>query len=270
VANVPDGQLRSALDQLTAEQSPAALVLAEMLVQRWSEKSPAEAAQWITGLPDDEFGHRVFQKVARAWAVTGFAAAVDWIQQLPAGGNRAAAIDSLAAEAAGQNEAITAIKLITGDSLRPERDDLLSYEAQQWATTDRDGAVTWVNTIEDPALRETILSKIALNLGAADPLAAAKFIATVVPVGKERDDAVIDIVRFWACATPTDTAAWVEQFPEGQLRVQAMEGLIDVWGREDSLAAGAWLAQLPAGSSRDAAAKIYAAILSPVISNGSN
>lgn len=237
-----DSQLRDALDKLAVEQSDAGTILGGLLVRRWAEQSPADAARWISGLSDNDFGHRVFTEVITPWAQKDLSAAVAWVQQLPPGGNRTAAVFSLASEAAAQHEAVTAINLTTSLPPGAGRDDLLNYAAQQWAATDRDGAVRWITQIQDPRLRETMLGKIALQWGVQDPSAAASLIATSMAVGPVRDEAVVDVIRFWAASAPETAAAWVEQFPAGNLRVTAVNNLADVWNQADPAAAGAWAA----------------------------
>jgi len=261
-ATIPDDQIRTTLDQLAADQSSPAMMLVDFLARHWAANSPAEAAQWAaTHLADNDVSHDVFGKIMVSWAEKDLVDAVAWVQQLPASGNKSAAAFSLASEAAARKEAMTAINLTASISPGPERDDLLNYAAQQWATTDRESAVAWINQIQDPALRESMLGKVAVNLGTQNPFAAAELIATSMGTGQVRDDAVVDVIRFWAPFASEKAAAWVDQFPESELRNAAMENLMDVWAKDDFSKAGAWLSELPKGPSRDAAVKAYAAIL---------
>jgi hypothetical protein len=261
VGSMTDDQIRDALDKLGTDQSGAGIIFGRLLVRRWAEKSPAEAAQWVAGLPDNSFGHAAFKEVVIPWAEKDLDGAVGWVQQLPEGGNKTAAELSLAAAAANQQDAVTAINLTASLPPSPERDSVLNYSVRQWATTDKDSAVAWINQVEDPALREKMLGEVAVNMGAQDPVAAAEFVATAMPDGQDRNNATVEIIRFWASSAPADAASWVEQFPEGQLRNAAMENLIDVWGKDDLSQAGAWLDGLPAGSSRDKALNSYATFL---------
>jgi hypothetical protein len=268
-ATVPDDQVQGALDKLAEDQSRPALTLIGFLARRWATNSPAEAAQWAAAhLGDNDLSHDVFRKIMVPWAGKDLAGAAAWVEQLPPGGNETAAAAALALEAAAQKDAATAINLAVNIPPGPERDGLLNYSAQQWATTDRNGAVAWINQVQDPALREKMLGEVAVNLGIQDPVAGANFVATALPEGPDRDNAAVNIVRFWAASAPADAAAWVEQFPDGQLRDTAMANLVEVWGKDDFTGAGAWLDQLPAGSSRDAAVNIYSTIQSNAVSEG--
>jgi hypothetical protein len=186
---------------------------------------------------------------------------VTWVRRLPAGRNKTAALLSLGYEAATRKEAAIAITLAANAPLGPERDRLLSYSIRQWAITDRESALVWAKRASDATLREEMLGQIAIDWGIQNPSEAARFAATALASGKAKDNAVINIVRFWAPSAPAQTAAWVEQFPDGPLRNAAMENLIDVWAKDDIFGAGAWLSQLPAGRSRDTALSVYASIL---------
>jgi hypothetical protein len=258
-ATVPEYQIPDALYKLAMLQSDSSMTLVVLLGQRWAEKSPADAAQWAaTHMSDDLFGRNLFAKIMVPWAGKDLAGAAAWLQKMPAGGNKTAAVVSLATEAAGLKEPIIAINLTTNLPSGPERDDLLNYAAQQWAATDRDDAVAWINKLQDPVLRGKILGEIAINLGAQDPAAGAKFAATAMPDGKDRDSAMGTVIRFWGASAPAAAAAWVEQCPDGPLRDLAMENLMDTWAKNNLAEARQWLNKLQAGHSRDIAANALA------------
>ena len=236
-----DDQMRGALDKLSVEQSDAGIILGKLLVLRWAEKSPAEASQWLEHLPDNVFSRVAFKEVVVPWAEKDLVGAVGWVQQLPEGGNKTAAELSLASEAATRKEGVTAIILVANLPPSSERNDLLNYSARQWATVDQKNAVAWINQVQDPMLREDMLVNVAVDLAVQNPFDAATFAATALTPGKGKNKAVVDIVRFMAVSAPDRAAAWVAQFPDGNLRIAAMENLVDVWGQDDPGAAGAWV-----------------------------
>jgi hypothetical protein len=242
-ATFPENQMHGALDDLAAQKSDSAMILIELLVQRWATNSPASAAEWVEAhLIDNDSAHNVFNRIVVPWAQEDLAGAVAWAQQLPAGENKTAAVSSLAFEAALQKQALTAISLTRDIPSGAERDNLLIYVTQQWATTDRDSAITWINQVEELTLREEMLGKVAVNLGAEDPLAAAEIIVGKIPPGPVRDDALVDVIRFWAASAPENAVAWVQQLPEVALRNTAIENVFDVWRRGEPNTDGAWSA----------------------------
>jgi hypothetical protein len=241
VGSMTDDQIRDALDKLGADQANADIIFGRLLVRRWAEKSPAEAAQWVASLPDNGFGHAAFKAVVIPWAEKDLDGAVGWVQQLPEGGNKTAAELSLAAEAANQQDAVTAINLTANLPPSPERDSVLNYSVRQWATADQSSAVSWINQIQDPALREQMLENVTVDLAVQDPFNAATMATTALTPGPGQNNAVLNIVQFWAAAEPDQAAAWVAQFPEGDLRAAAMENLVEVWQKSDPDAASAWV-----------------------------
>ena len=230
---IPDSQLRAALDELLNSQSSASIIVARRLLQRWADTSPDAAAVWVTHLSDNVFGQAMSREIAACWSQQDLAAATEWAQGLPNGETKTAAIASLAFEAATQKQTSTAISLATTLPPSTERDNLLSYGYQQWAATDPDSAVSGLTQIEDPNLREGILAKVAINLAAEDPPAAAQMIMDNMQDGNLRDDALGCAVRFWAAATPEKAIAWLEQLPEGHLRATAIDDVIEVCRKQD-------------------------------------
>jgi hypothetical protein len=260
---LPEDQMIETLNQLVKEkaETPGAILLGELLIRRWAMNAPAEAARWVARLPDNRFGQMASREVVIPWAEKDLAEAAAWVRRLPASGNKTAALLSLGYEAATRKEAATAVTLAASVTPGPERDRLLNYSVRQWATTDRESALAWAKQTRDVMLREEMLGQIAVDWGIRNPSEAAEFAASELASGRARDNAVVNIVRFWAPSAPAQTAAWIEQLPDGALRNAAMENLIDVWAKDDISGAGAWLSLLPADRSRDAALSVYVSLL---------
>jgi hypothetical protein len=236
--SIPEEQLSATLDVLSRDQSSAGVIVARRLVQRWATESPEAAAQWTANLPANAFSQTMCRQAAVSWAQTNLAAAVAWAQQLPVSENKTAAISALALEAAAGGEALSAITLAADLPGGTERDDLLNYAVQHWAAGDTDTAVKWVEEIEDPALRQRMLGAVAVDLGAANPPAAAQLISNSMEAGPSRDDALVQVVRFWAVPAPEEAADWVEQLPEEALRDTIIENMSDLWPKDRAKAAG--------------------------------
>lgn len=228
VADIPEDQIQSVLDELRGEPSGAARIFVELLTERWSQTSAADAARWISQLPEGESCQRIFTKVARLWALTNLTAAVNWVQTLPPGGNQTAAELSVAFEAAAQEQTGEALDLVANVPPGADRDNVVDYAVQQWAAEDAAAATTWARQWPDPTLREKMLGQIAVNLAAQNPPAAADWLAMQPADAAIADDTVITIVRYWACLNPADAAAWVGEFPAGPLRDAAVENALDV------------------------------------------
>ena len=246
---------------LLPNASPAASDLSLCILERWAERSPAEAADWLLKLPDNSTGHAAYRNVATIWAEMELTSAVAWLDQLAANGNKTAAQLAVAEKADEEKEAFTALKILSVTVASEERDRCVKYATRQWATKDRDGAIAWVNQIQDSAMREEMLSKIVLDWGVIDPAEAVAFAANTLPPGKQQEDAVAQNVRFWTARSPEQAAAWVTQLPEIGVRSAAMEGLMEAWAKSDAVKASEWLIGVPASSSRDTAVSMFAPIL---------
>lgn len=233
-------QLRNALDRLVTNQSDAAALLGQVLLRRWATNSLVDAVQWVEHMPESSFARVAFREIIVIWSQQDLTGAVEWVQQLPQGGNKTAAELSMASEAAMRKEGATAINLLANFPQSLERDELLTYSVRQWATVDQNNAVSWIRSVQDPMLREDMLVNVAVDLGVRNPFDAAAFAATALTAGQGQNKAVINIVRFMAVSAPDRAAAWVEQFPEGNLRAMAIENLMDVWSGGNPDAASEW------------------------------
>lgn len=260
--NFPEEQVVEALDQLKSDEpGTSGATLAQLLIRRWAQKAPAEAAQWIAGLPDNALAHLAFREVMIPWAEKDLVRAADWVKQLPENENKTEALLILGDEAAKEKKATLAISLVAGMPPSPERDAVLKYSVLQWATVSRGDALAWANQVPDPQLRETMLEKITIEYGIQNPAGAAKLLSNVLIGEESRENAAINIVRFWAPSAPADAAAWAQRLPDGELRDNIMANLVDVWGKGDSTGVALWLNQLPPSRSRDAAVSVYAPML---------
>jgi hypothetical protein len=259
---LPEAEWWAVFDLMLLPQPPAGSTqLAALLLDRWLEQAPEEAARWVARLPEGGFARQAFRQVASVWGQKDLAAALAWVRQLPDNRNKTEAQNAIALQAADKKEARTALDLAMHLPSGPERDRLLQYAALQWATNDRESAAAWVNQLRDDDLKSKILGRIAIDWGIHDPPRAAVFAASRIPAGDSQDEAVVNIVRLWGGRSPDQAATWVERFSESELRCAAMESLIEVWGKNDLVTAGHWLNRLPGGPSRDRAVSIYVRIM---------
>ncbi len=243
---VPEEQLQAVLDefsgdQFSGDQSTAGLIFVRRLIARWAEKSPQEAARWVAGLADDNFGHEACRQLMVSWAKGDLSNALAWIRQQPESGSKAAGELSLAKDAAEENQGAIAISLLAALPSSQERDNLLNYSVRQWAVTDRSDAIAWIEQVQDSTLREQMLENVVTDWAVQDPSSAAGFATTTLDAGNGRDNVIVNIVRLWATSAPDQAASWVGEFPEGELRTLAMQNLVDVWERIDPNATSAWV-----------------------------
>jgi len=249
-ASIPKEDLPAAMDLIISASTANTLELRERLMSHWAQSDPASAAAWAAGLPQGSGRGFALQQVAIAWANADLPAAALWIQSLPL--DRAAADASIAlAYEAARIDPLTALE--TAGRLAPtaERDDALVHAISQWASSDLEAARDWASGMPDSDLRQQLLSAVAIAAAAQNGPAAANLAANLQS-GTGQNRAVVSIVQQWAQTSPEEAAAWITQFPEGELRAAAAENLAAIWWTKDPQAATQWFAALPQGSLRDA------------------
>jgi hypothetical protein len=202
--------------------------LTARLVRRWAEGNSAAAADWVSRLPEGALRQTAVSQVAVAWASQDLKSAMDWARQLPEGAERDNGLQSVAYEAA-RAEPREALNLAREMSASGQRDDLVLHAVRQWTAEEPEAAAQWAGQIADAAMQERVLSAVATEWGETDPVAAATLAIQGIAPGRAQDDAVIGIVQRWVQRQPRLAAAWVQQFPAGELRQLALETVVKLW-----------------------------------------
>jgi hypothetical protein len=231
------------------------------LLDRLARKHPRIAADFALRL-DSARSREAMEVVMALWAADSLADAVAWAGHLPSGEAADHARLALAVEAARADPA-TAVNLAREAAASPERDALLDHAASEWASTEPAEALTWLEQLDDPALRAHLVGSIATVLADRDPIAAAEMALSAMPDGRLRDDVVVGIVQRWSQASPDAAAAWVARFPESALRTAAVENVVKLWPPDHQRPASDWLSGLAPGASRDAGFLAYAEQIAP-------
>ena len=107
----------------------------------------------------------------------------------------------------------------------PARDDVLERAIREWAITDPVGAVAHAKSTSDAPLRERLLAAALVEWSNVNPFDAAGVAATELREGRIQDNAIVSISQRWAQSAPAEAAAWIESFPEGNLRSDARSSL---------------------------------------------
>jgi hypothetical protein len=242
LASLKTGDSAAALDFLKdAEPAELAADLSRRLVRRWAESSPREVAAWINGLPDGDQRLAAVDGLAIVWANSQMADAIGWGQSLGNEGERNRALTDVANEAV-RADPMTALQLAVDLPADVQRDDLIRRAAMEWASGDATNAVAWAEQIPDATLRATVMAGEAVAWAKQNPESAATLAIEELPPGRLQEDTVVSIVQRWAEQQPEAAAAWVAQFPEGAMRAAAIENLVALWSQKDAAAAQQWLA----------------------------
>ena len=222
VAAVPDSELRQALERSLREDSPPEY--RELLQRRWAEINPSAAAMWATSLSDAASAVPLVTQTAIVWANRDMSAAVQWADSLPQGELRNAAVMALGYEGA-RSLSFEAFDLVAGLEPSIERDALLEHIVRQWSASDANQALTWVQQVPDSALRQKLIAAVAATAAQNDPAAAAGVVASELSSGPTQNRAAVEVAQRWAQTDSESAAAWVDEFPQSEVKSAAEAAL---------------------------------------------
>ena len=213
----------SAQANAPALEEPAWPEVEQERIRNWALSAPRAAAEWATALPPGANRHFVLETASLAWGDSDPAAAAQWAQSLRNEAERTLALTNIAGEAV-RSAPLLALEL--AQSLpEPARNEIVPRAATQWAAQDPAAAADWARQIPGESLRAITLAGIATTWSERDPATAATIALKELPAGRLQSDTIVSIVQRWAQQSPADAEAWVNQFPNGDLRDAARENL---------------------------------------------
>lgn len=192
------------------------------LVRQWGDKDVNAAAAWATTMPTGNDRQEALSALGGIWARKSFDEAAAWAEKLPAGAERNKVLESVAYEVI-YTDPIDALNLVGSLPAGEARNEIVMNASSTWADTAPQEAIAWAQKVPDKGLREQVTSAIAIKWGEKDPVAAGQLAAKSLPAGPVQDKTVIAIVERWAFTNEAAAKAWVEKFPEGELRKKALE-----------------------------------------------
>lgn len=195
------------------------------LLRRWAGSDGQAAAAWSEQLPAGQVRADALSAVAIEWADAALKDAAAWAGRLPDEVERQTAVLAVANEAV-RSDPVAAVRLVNELPASRMRDWLLEHATMQWASQDGEEAAAWARQIADVNLREKLLRDVAVGWADSDPVAAGTLAVSGISNQRRQADAIVSIVQRWAQQQPEAAAAWVEQFPEGELKQTAMENLV--------------------------------------------
>jgi hypothetical protein len=195
--------------------------LESRLFRRWVENDLRSAGDWAVQMPAGTTRTEAIVATAIGWANRDLPGAIAWVRDLPDSAERQNALLYAAYEAA-RTAPVDALTLADEIVAIPARNDLVTHAAMQWAAVEPEKSAAWAKEIQDPLLRARVLSTVATAWGDREPTAAAELTLGSLNPGRLQDDAVIGIVQRWVQAEPKAAAAWVGQFPDGELKDTAV------------------------------------------------
>jgi hypothetical protein len=262
------------------------VVLTECVLKRWGELAPAEAFAWISDMPEGmtkveslrsvvpsyaskdihaaaadavkmkpgRARNETVQMLAELWAKTNAKSAINWVNSLPEGFPKDAALRDIYfvwvhLDPAGISSMVQ--KLPPGDT----KNALIINVAGDWAALDASNAVKWAEALPVEADKKLALATVAESWADVDPLAAAEFALKLSPPELQAR-AVMVVLERWATQDPQQALSWLAKAPE-YLQAGGVARVLNVFAPVSPEAAAKWVDQLPAGPVRESAIGNY-------------
>lgn len=215
--------------------------LIRLAIGQFSETNPQGAAEWtLANLSGVELNNMLI-RISEKWARSDGPGAAAWFSQLPATGERDAAMESLLFHWSADNPAAAIGYLNQHPGTEPLA-SILRYAAHAgWAKSDPRSAVAASlassRTHQDPAQFANTLA----NWATMDPAASSQWLLENVKDPAERSPAVKELAGIFAHQSPAAGLAWIDRLA-GAERAAALNHLAAEWADSDAPSAAQWLA----------------------------
>jgi hypothetical protein len=211
------------LRRLHTQRTSASRAAELRLLHRWAEQDAASAAEWIAKSLGDNRREGIAQ-VAVAWANRDLNSASTWAKSLDEA-ERENALLHVANEAVRSHpqQAFELARELPPSEVR--NNILLHAGAELAAIENAEFALTFASEVTDESLRERLRAAVFATWADTDPSAAATEAAQQLPSRRPQHDAVVGIVQRWSRTDPTAASAWVNSFPDAELRSTAVTAM---------------------------------------------
>jgi hypothetical protein len=155
----------------------------------------------------------------RQWTRDNPALALAWLMNAAAGPQRDAVAEITCAQVA-ETDPARAAEL--AERYAGGNSNLLENLVFQWS--DRNEPEARAYALKKPAgeERDRLLARVALSRAKTEPAEAAKFVVAEMSPGETQNEAVMSVLHQWALREPYQALAWVQLFPESDLRSRAL------------------------------------------------
>jgi hypothetical protein len=187
--------------------------------------------------------------MAAEWSKNDSKAATSWVESLPNGEKKSAALSAWS-ESRVQNDpngmATDALGMPAGEI----RTRYLTTACRQLAIRDLPGTVELLKQLSDAALRQTILEQAAGSCDLMHMDQATKYVVAMPP-GEDQKALIKGLLTRWAPADPQSALNWLCSFPETNSQPEQVHAVIKAWSQREPAAVAKWLANVPAGTASE-------------------
>ena len=212
-----------------------------------SQSSPEQAMNQALVL-SSESGAETVSFLLQQWAARDASAAAKWVNSLPPGPNREAALaDVLPAWMASNPEA--AAKEVLGVADNDRRLEMLNVVAASWAKKDPVAAMTWaLNSQDETVMNAGVIQSIITQWTAEGTEPVASWL-NKLPQSDFRDNAIAAFARTIGAEHPQAALTWANSITDSSRRAEVLEGIALRWIEQDELTARHALAGIDLPSS---------------------
>lgn len=165
------------------------------------------------------------------WIVRDPHAAIKWASQQPADEKREGILEAACYEIANSNPAEA---IVLAEKFALTKHATLANLTAQWAQKDLPTAREWALAKPEGDEKNDLLARVAYVWASTDPKNAAHLVVEKMSPGNAQTEAAISVLHQWALRDLEGARAWVELFPDSDLRDRAINELNGV--RDYSLA----------------------------------
>jgi hypothetical protein len=239
----------------TASRAPLAyrLIALNEAVERIAESNPALAVPFVgrAGAADS----RLIKAFIRGWVRSGTPGVEDWVRNLGYGFKRQKALGALARAKIDKDGTTAAIAWLEAI---PDTEDGFRYDAFVRLTTeltyaDPAAGVAWYEKNREGPNGEGLMAAVVDAWVGVDGPAAMRW-ASQQPAGKERDNAVLDGVRWWGVADIDGLKRWGREMSADRIEPwfePALPIFAKLYGNEDPAEGIRWAERITDASTRD-------------------
>lgn len=208
------------------------------LFSRWAAEDPRAAAAALSALPPGRALTNSASEIASAWMASARnpSEVLRWLETLPPGQTRSAAISNAFRAWAEQDPAAAARGLA---ALTVGRGEAQAAIASSWARSDPQSALRWAAALPQPGERNTSIERVIGAWAQESPEAAAAALPSLPP--ETRRKAMEAVINSWASRDLEAAAGWLEAQPNGPDKDGALQRLSSKLAAEDPRSALAWV-----------------------------
>jgi RNA polymerase sigma factor (sigma-70 family) len=243
IASIPIADLKGILDTIQrSTNAEVRRVAREELVARWARTDPKAASAWCDVLPVSAETSSLKGHVSEIWMDA------DPDVAMKRGATAAHDIGAMA-----RHDVQAAASHVLSLASSAEREHGLAMIGHLWAERDPEGAVRWLQTLQS---REDLLMAfrgMANRLAEVAPANVGLYLETFA-TDKKFSEVGREFAVCWANVDPLAAAKWAATLPSAtEMRARAMAGIADAWALSDPTAVAEWLKPLPRDEAKDKA-----------------